>query len=381
MQRILIIFSIALFFFSCGKENKFTIEGNVENAQGSTLYFEHVGVSKVNLIDSVKLSAKGNFKFKKERLASPEFYRLRLNKQFIDLAIDSTETISIQADSATFAKDYIIEGSENNTKIKELSILRAKTANTLNKLDKSFETKKIGQEEFLDQSLEAIDLYKETAKKFILENPNSTTAYYALMQTINGLMIFDPFEKADNPFFRAVTTQWDFYYPDSKLTRQIKMLSLQGIRALRSEKENPLRFTEEKMINLFDINLPTVSGDNIQLSEITQGKVTLLEFCAYTDPGSPEHNMQLAKIYDQYKNKGFQIFQVSLDTDEHEWKNIAVNLPWMSVRDPQSIYSENIVNYNISEIPTGFIINREGEIVLRVDSFENLESDIRQYLK
>ena len=130
MQKIFFIFILSLALFSCETESKFTIEGNITDAQGNMLYLEHVGVSKTSLIDSVKLKANGHFKFSKKRPDSPNFYRLKLNKQFIDLAIDSTEIIKIQTDSAFFAKNYTIEGSENCLKIKELSILRNNTANT-----------------------------------------------------------------------------------------------------------------------------------------------------------------------------------------------------------------------------------------------------------
>jgi len=70
-----------------------------------------------------------------------------------------------------------------------------------------------------------------------------------------------------------------------------------------------------------------------------------------------------------------------LDTDEHFWKNAAVNLPWTCVRDPQSVNSEIAAKYNVSKIPTGFIINRKGEIVKRVEDYTELENDIVSSLK
>ena len=379
MQKIFFTLSLTLLLVSCGKNNKFTIEGNIKNASGSILYLEHVGLSRVSVIDSIKLNTNGDFRFRKERSAFPEFYRIKLCKQSIDVAIDSTETINVKADSATFTKDYTIEGSENCVKIKELSLLRTNTAKTFSTLDKSFADKKITQEEYIDQALKAIDTYKETAQKYIVENPGSTVAYYALLQTINGLVIFDPYTKADNRLYGAVATQWDFRYPDSPLTMQVKNLSLTGMKALRVEQ--PLEYTVAKIMDIFDVDLPTVSGSRLKLSEVAKGKVVLLEFCTYFIEGSPEHNMLLAKVYEKYKEKNFQIYQVSLDLDEHAWKNAAVNLPWICVRDPQSVYSEIVRNYNVNTLPVGFILNKEGEIVSRVTDYKNLEADIVKYLK
>ncbi|MDR0230971.1 MAG: AhpC/TSA family protein [Dysgonamonadaceae bacterium] len=379
MQKILFTLSLVLLLISCEKNNKFTIEGNIQNASGNILYLEHVGVSKVSVIDSAKLNAKGDFRFRRERSAFPEFYRLTLGKQSIDVAIDSTETISIKADSASFAKDYIIEGSENNIKIKELSALRASTANMLNKLDKSLANKEITPEEFINQARKAVDAYKEIAKKYIVENPGSAAAYYALFQTINGLVIFSPYDKSDNRLYGAVATQWDCLYSDSPLSMHVKNMGLMGMKALRTEQ--PLDYNVVKTTEALDIHLSTVSGERVRLSGIAQGKVTLLEFATYFEQGSPEHNMMLAKIYEKYKGRGFQIYQVSLDTDEHAWKNAAVNLPWIAVRDPQSIYSEIVRWYNVSTLPTGFILNREGEIVSRIADYKKLETEVIKYLK
>ena len=379
MQKIFFFLILSLVLFSCETDSKFTINGDIKNARGNILYLEHVGVSKTSLIDSVKLDANGHFKFSRKRSDSPNFYRLKLNKQFIDLAIDSTETIKIQADSASFAKNYTVEGSENCSKIKELSNLRDNTATTLNKLDKAFIAKEINQEEYQIQQIKAIETYKNVAKKYILDAPGSTVAYYALLQTINGLVFFDTCDKEDNRFYSAVATQWDFHYPDSEFSRQVKNLSLQGIKILRADR--PLEYTIEKTIDVFDVNLPTITGAKLQLSKITNGKVTLLEFCTYMTQGSPEHNMLLAGVYEKYKDKGFQIYQVSLDSDEHAWKNAASNLPWMCVRDPQSVHSEIIRLYNVESLPTGFILDKDGEIVQRVDSYKNLESEVIKILK
>ncbi len=379
MQKILFSLSLILLLTSCGKSNKFTIEGNIKNANGSTLYLEHVEVSKTNAIDSVKLNASGNFRFKKERSASPEFYKLILSKQSIDLAIDSTETLKIQADSATFSKNYIVEGSENCVKIKELSILRANTGSKFLQLEKSYKAKEINDEEYQKQAYLAIDSYKEVAKKYIVTEPASTAAYYALLQTISGMVIFDPYDKADNKFYGAVATQWDLHYPNSPLSKQVKNLSLQGMKELRSDRT--LEYKISKTIDVFNIDLPTVSGSKVKLSETAKGKITLLEFCSYLAEGSPEHNMLLAKAYEKYKGQGFQIYQISLDPDEHAWKNAAINLPWTCVRDPQSVYSENVRLYNVNTLPAGFILNKDGEIVSRIDSYKNLESDIAKYLK
>ena len=77
--------------------NKFTVEGQIANAKDSVLYFENVGLEGINVLDSVKLDDNGGFSFSEEATLAPEFYRLRIANQIINVSIDSTETVSIKA--------------------------------------------------------------------------------------------------------------------------------------------------------------------------------------------------------------------------------------------------------------------------------------------
>jgi predicted TIM-barrel fold metal-dependent hydrolase len=70
-----------------------------------------------------------------------------------------------------------------------------------------------------------------------------------------------------------------------------------------------------------------------------------------------------------------------LDTDSHLWQNAAANLPWIRVRDSQSIYSPTIQKYNVRDIPTTFIRDREGEIVARIDDYSTLSKTVANYFK
>ena len=118
---VAIIGICALNITSCSNK-KFNVEGQISNATDSVLYFENVGLEGVNIIDSVKLSDKGDFSFSEEATESPEFYRLRISDQIINVSIDSTETVTIKAQYPQMATQYEISGSENCEKIKELTL-------------------------------------------------------------------------------------------------------------------------------------------------------------------------------------------------------------------------------------------------------------------
>lgn len=75
-------------------------------------------------------------------------------------------------------------------------------------------------------------------------------------------------------------------------------------------------------------------------------------------------NEVLAENYAQFKSKGFEIYQVSIDTDRQAWLDAIEedNLKWTQVGDMEG--SVNAVNfYNIQSIPSNYLLNRKGEII------------------
>ncbi|GHV20189.1 hypothetical protein FACS1894174_01520 [Bacteroidia bacterium] len=356
------------------KDNRFTIEGNIVEANNKTMYFEHVGISKVEILDSIKLNEKGIFKFKQVNPGESDFYRLRLDGQLINIAIDSTETIKIQSNASNFAQGYAVEGSEECNKIKELTMMQLKASLAYNKLRKEFNDKKITVDQYMDQIVPVLNQYKENAKKYIYANPKSSSAYFALFQQINGMLIFDPNDKEDYKALGAVATSWNQYYPEATRSKQLYTMAIQALKSIRGER--PVEYTAVDDSTHFEIKLPNIEDQEISLFESCKGKVTLVDFTAYQMKESPAHNIILNEFYEKNKSHGFEIFQISLDADEHFWKNAAINLPWICVRDKKSMYSQYALNYNVKNLPTAFLMNRKGEIIKRIESFDNLEKEI-----
>jgi peroxiredoxin len=310
---------------------------------------------------------------------APDFYRLRLNNQFINLTVDSTETIKIQSDTVSFARNYTIEGSSESEKIKELTFLQLRTSEAYNNLLKQFNAQSITVDEYAEKIKEIVENYKNTAVQYIYSNPASTSAYFALFQQVNGLLIFDYFDKTDLKAFGAVANNWNQNYPDIPRTKQLVGIYASSLKTIRNESAEQIA-TEITGKEFFDISLPSIDDKTIRLSEAGQGKVVILEFTAYELEDSPLHNRRLNEIYEKYESQ-VQIYQVSLGSDKHFWKNAAINLPWICVIDPQSVNSEIIRKYNVTNIPTAFILNKAGEIVARIDNYDDLEKELIKYLK
>lgn len=369
-----------LLFTACKKNSDFTVEGVVSGADGQMMYLENVGVSTVELMDSVKLTAAGKFSFTKPRPAFPDFYRLRLNNQLINFSVDSTETISFVADAGTFATSYSVEGSENCKAIKNITLAQLDANQAIHRLRKESESGLLADSVYSRQVLEAAEAYKDVARKYIYSAPMSAAAYFALFQQIDGLLFFDLYDKNDSKAYGAVATSFDHYYPESPRAKHLYNLALQSIKVIRSQRPMDLDKVEKKEVSFLDIELPDVHGENTKLSSVATGKVVLINFTAYMSEWSPALNMEFGDLYTRCHDKGLEIYQISLDNDVHFWKNAASNLPWTCVRDPQSVYSQTAALYNVKQLPAIFILDRKGNLVKRVDDVKKLEADIKSVL-
>ena len=131
--------------------------------------------------------------------------------------------------------------------------------------------------------------------------------------------------------------------------------------------------------SLIDIKLQDNNGKEQSLAAVAaDNRIVLLDFTAYTTEISPQLNKLLNDIYQQYHNRGLQIFQVSVDQDNVAWRQAAQNLPWITVFDPMSINSHNVGTYNVNGIPTTFII-KNGDIVERVEDASRLKAAVGKY--
>ena len=379
--RLLTVLGLCMFFLSaCNNSSDFTVKGVVAGADGQLMYLENVGISNVVTLDSIKLAPDGKFKFTEKRPEYPDFYRLRLNNQLINFAVDSTETISFVADAGTFATSYSVEGSENSKAIKAITLAQLDANQAISRLRKEYEDKMISDTTYRMKVLAAADAYKEVARKYIYSAPMSTAAYFALFQQLDGLLFFDLYDRKDVKAYGAVATSYNHTYPESPRSKHLYNLTLQSMKVLRAQRPVDYSNVETKEISFLDIELPDVRGEVVKLSTVAPGKVVLINFTAYQTEWSPALNMALGELYTKYHDQGLEIYQVSLDSDFHFWRNGASNLPWVTVHDPQSVYSQVAGLYNVKQLPALFILDRKGNLVKRVEDVKKLEADVKAVL-
>ena len=292
---------IAAFTVTACNNNKFTVEGQITNAKDSTLYFENVGLEGINILDSVKLGDSGDFSFSEAATTAPEFYRIRISDQIINVSIDSTETVQIKAEYPGMAANYTVSGSENCEKIKELALKQIALQSQVIAVQKNYP---LGVDVINDSIQKLIDAYKEDVKhQYIFKEPNKSYAYFALFQTLGNWLIFNPrTSKDDIKAFAAVATSWDTYYPHAERGQNLHNIAIEGMRNQRivdaQNQDLQVEASKVKESGVLDIALPDNHGQMRHLTDL-KGKIVLLDFhifalsCPY--PDAPRTLQQISR--------------------------------------------------------------------------------------
>lgn len=334
-------------------------------------------------LDSVKLKGNGTFSFSQARPESPEFYRLRIEDKVINFSVDSIESIQIKAPYTDFSTAYTVEGSENSKKIKELTIKQIQLQKDVDNLLEAVRNNKITHDTFDSNLNRQLTAYKEDVKKnYIFAAPNTAAAYFALFQKLNNYLIFDPLNnKEDIKCFAAVATSLNNMFPHAVRSKNLYNIVIKGMKNTRQPQAKAADIPQEKIVEtgIIDIALRDIKGNVRKLTDL-KGKVVLLDFSVFQSPGGSAHNLMLRELYNTYASKGLEIYQVSLDADEHYWKTSASNLPWICVRDGNGVYSTNVAVYNVRQVPSVFLINRDNELKLRGEDIKSLEAAVKSLL-
>ena len=375
------MFTAAMMIASCDN-NKFTVEGQINNAKDSVLYFENVGLEGIQVLDSVKLNDNGDFSFSEAANLAPEFYRLRISNQIINVSIDSTETVQIKAEYPDMASNYTVSGSENCEKIKELTLKQMTLQSQVISLQQNTT---LGVNTANDSIQSLINAYKEDVKiNYIYKEPMKAYSYFALFQALGNYLIFNPrTNKDDIKAFAAVATSWDTYYPHAERGQNLHNIAIEGMKNQRivaaQNADIQVEASKVQEAGVLDIALIDNKGQERHLTDL-KGQVVLLDFHIFALEDSPTRIIMLRELYNKYHAQGLEIYQVSLDNDEHFWKQQTAALPWINVRDADGINSQRLMMYNIQAVPDFFVIDRGNNLVKRAAQIKELEAEIKSLL-
>lgn len=208
-------------------------------------------------------------------------------------------------------------------------------------------------------------------------------SYFALFQYIvvgnQARLIFDPTRDAkDNRVFGAVATSWDSFYPGSERGQNLHNITIKGMKDEKivnaQKKEVEINAEETGVI---DLPLRDNRGIERHLTDL-KGQVVLLNFHAFGLKGSTQYIMQMRDLYAKYHAQGLEIYMVSLDDNEHFWKEQVANLPWINVYDNTGV-SQAYTNA-ATATPIIYLIDRGNNVVKNPAQIKNLDAEIKALL-
>lgn len=327
----------------CSGSPRWTVNGTVADADGATLMLEAPGRAGWYVADSVHLLGNGSFSISQPAVAYPEVFRLRLGDKEIYFPIDSTETVTVTTSASGFGTDYTLTGSAS---AEALALVDARVRQAA--------------------ATGADSLLKRELSGMLIGNPSSVVAYYIIRKQIGGKPVFDPANSSDLRVIGAVANAYDQFRPDDPRTAQLKDMFIAYRSRLRGAAPVAADTIYAAEIPLFDIKLYDNKGVDQSLVDVAaKNKAVLLNFTLYTAEASPALNLQLAKAYDRFHDRGLEIYQVAADPDEYAWRQSAANLPWVTVYQTPVSPASNLLNYNVTSLPATFLIVN-GEIRERI---------------
>lgn len=357
LKHIAMAFVASAMFAACSGKPEWKVNGEIEGAEGKLLTLEASNNGHWYPLDTVTLKANGKFSFKAPAAGYPDIYRLTVNGNSIYFPIDSIETVTVKSPSVNLSEGTISGTPDTETFMRVNKII-----------DDAVKSK--GAEVVNDEN------FKRTLAEIILEDPAGIPAYYIINKTVSGKPIFSPASRSDLRVIGAVANAMTTHRPDDPRTAYITNLFLANRPASEIAPVDTIVASE---LQLIDIDLLDPKGKHVKLSDVAgKGKVVVLSFTSLTAEQAPTLTVELDKIYEANRDR-LEIYQVGVDPDEFAWRQAARNIPWISVY----CGTENalpLANYNISNIPTTFIIDRNGALAERVINIGDLRSALNKYM-
>ena len=354
----LIIFAAAMMVFAaCG--NKAKIEGVVADAPSSEVIVKLLNINQYQVLDTLKTDASGKFSYKVDvKKGQPEFiFVFYKDVKVASLLLEAGDKVSVSAD--TLGR-FTVEGSEESVKLAQVEKDYADALIKLSDLSSKLMTVTGAEADAAKRQMgqEYINYYRSRVR-YVMENSKSLTVVPVLFQNFGSdLPVFG--QSTDAIQFTNVADSLEMVYPDS---RYVKALRTEAKRRMDyMELETRLNSAEE--IGYPDIVLPDVNANKIRLSEV-DSKVVMLFFWSSADASQKMFNLDFLKsVYEDYHQKGLEIYQVSLDVDKAAWARVVKEqkLPWINVCDSRGSASPYVLTYNIGSLPAVYVIS-DGELV------------------
>lgn len=363
--------------------NKVTIQGEFAACPNEVVVLETLSTSGSIVTDSVRTNNNGTFKLK---VALPEgeatFYNLRCAERSVPLILAKGDNAVVNSVPGLI-DSYTITGSRESELVREVKNIMGFGIARLDSLTAVYNqtsVKNIQQRINKEFAKEYLNI-KRNQIGFIVKNAGSLAAIYALNQRLpNDKVLFG----GDNDivYFRLVAEEVAKNYPTSPY--------LAGLQSAIENYDKQVELADKinqalaaEPANFPEITLPDMYGKKQSLTAIQEGKVLLLDFWSIGDQNAIFRNAEFKELYEKYHDKGFEIYQVSVDTSKPAWVEVLQRqkLPWVSVCDFKGGESIAVQLFGVVSVPHNFLLDREGNIVAINAYGDNLKKELARLMK
>lgn len=357
LNKAIIILICLLISFGCSesKTKTFTITGKISEPQNGKVVLsqiEDINRKKTRLIGELEVDEKGNFSQSFD--LEPHVYTLDFyGKKTVTLAIDKGQKIFIEADGKDLSK-IEIRGSEDTDKLLAYEEFRNQSLDRLVKsvrqqikdLEAENDPKnKESIEKLGVAEVENFEKHRDELNDFIKDKMGTSIAIYPTTLRWDG--------EENIPIYESLAESFAKAHPDLAITKRI------------NEKVELLKNTSIGGKSA-EIKMPDKSGKEIALSEV-KGKYVLIDFWASWCGPCRRESKTIADLYKRYKDQGFEIYGVSLDSEQDLWiKAIEKDERiWTNVSTLQGFETPATFEYAVTALPAKFIVDAEGKIVAK----------------
>ena len=368
MKKLIIISLILTIIVSCTNNNEtknnFTINGIVENQTNGTIFLKKRVDGEWIILDSTELN-NGNFKFS-GHIGLPEQYYISISeKNIIPVFVEASEIIlDSKTDSIGNITDTKIIGSSSNNYyqgfIEKTEVFDQKSSDLYKQW---IEANKAEDKILMEQIENEYDKNDNDMKNFIIEyalknNNNVVSAYITLINS-NKLNLNE---------LDSITSNFTNDISESKYV------------ALLTDKVEVLRNCAIGK-PFIEITLNDTTGNPVSLSSL-KGKYILLDFWASWCAPCRAENPNVLAVYNDFKDKGFDVFGVSLDKNKEKWIE-GINkdgLVWTNVSDLKGWQCAARDDYGFNSIPHSVLIDKNGIIIAKNLRGEKLRKKLEEVI-
>lgn len=366
VTKNLLVLLLFISLISCSQDAKREFDGKVEisgklsNAPEGKIVLAMINNEQAETIAEINVESGGTFEYNLV-LDGPGFYVLNLmDKKEVRLALYDQD-VEVNYDFSN-EQSLDVKGSTDSQHMQAIEALMAEYQESINELNTAyFEAMgKKDQEEIRNIQFKAMNLESDHAEKVKALLGTMEGSFAALA----GLPMINP--KKDFQFLDELVGKMNEKYPGFKTVQNL-MAQLDDMRALSVGQVAP------------EISLPNPDGEMVNLSDL-RGKYVLIDFWAAWCRPCREENPNVVRLYNQYKDQGFEVFGVSLDRTKEAWvKAIADDqLTWTHVSDLKYFNSEAAATYQINAIPATYMIDPEGRIIAKDLRGPTLENKLKE---